>query len=416
MKTKAKPLRTIALRLTGCMMIIMLLVAAGKSVETNRDTPGRDGPASFFDLKILIPSGAKLTVSETKKSWLSVSYENQQVWISENSIGEKEEKSGNPFASMSSKGARATASPATISAAIKGFWTRFTSVDKSKLAEVPVNGFDISPAEAVTFGDKRASSVSRDKLLKQYKLKRRYKKPRMEYIKEKQLGYTVASSIAEGALIEDEDLLTYIHSVGWYLAEATERPDIRFVYFIIDTGKVNAVACPGGYILLTRGLLDLLNDEAELAAILAHEMSHVIAGHGTQELEDESNKIGMAAGDAFAKLDGEVGTSEMEQELGAIANRATSICLSPKLDKYEFEADAMALRYMARSGYDLDAHFRLLTLLKNKHDTEVDIFDLNYRNHPDFKKRIESSEKELKQYKKYTGKTFENSFSDKITF
>ena len=416
MKAKKKSLRTEAIRFIGYLLIILLLVAAGKNVETSRDAPARGGPGSFFDLKVLIPSGSKLTVSETKRSWLKVAYEEQDVWISENSLAEETSGSSNPFASMSFDGAQKTASPATISAAIKGFWTRFTAVDKTKLAEVPVNGFTISPGEAVTFGDRRASNVSRDKLLKKYKLKRQYRKPRMEYIKEKQMGYTVASSIAEGSLIEDEDLLTYIHSVGWYLAEATERPDIRFIYYIIDTGKVNAVACPGGYIMITRGLLDLLNDEAELAALLAHEMSHVIAGHGTQELEDESNKIGMAAGDAFAKLDGEVGTSEMEQELGAIANRATSICLSPKLDKYEFEADTMAMRYMARSGYDLDGHFRLLNMLKNKHDSEVDIFDLNYRNHPDFKKRIENSEKELKRYKNYSGKKFEDSFSDNITF
>ncbi|MFC1607848.1 M48 family metalloprotease [Candidatus Latescibacterota bacterium] len=414
MKMNAQSMRTLPLKILVCSLVLFLLIAAGKAVQVNRDTPGRTGPGSFYGLTVLIPSGSKLTVTETKKSWHSVAFQGNNVWIAENSLGEAEKKSDNPFAGMSTSGARASASPATISAAIKGFWTRFTKVDKSTLAEVPVNGYDISPSRVEAFVDDRASEVSRSKLMKKYKEQRKFRKIRMPYVKEKQLGFMVASSVAEGTLLEDESILAYLHSVGWYIAEATERHDIRFNFYILDTPKVNAIACPGGYIILTRGVLDMLDDEAELAALLAHEMSHVIAGHGTSELEDEGNKIGMAASDAFAKLDDEVGTSEMEQELGAIGMKASSVCRSPKLDKYEFEADAMALRYMARSGYDLDGHFRLLNKLKKKHDTEVDIFDLNYRNHPDFEKRIKSSEKELKEYKRYSGKTFTSSFSNNM--
>lgn len=416
MKTQSAFLKTRPIKAIGFVVMAITLIAAAASVEVNRDAPGRSGPGSFYDLKVLIPAGSKLTVSETQKSWLRVSYENDQVWISENALAEKAESSDNPFSGMSTGGARASASPATISAAIKGFWTRYIQTDKSKLAEVPIDGYSISPAKVEAFEAKRADAVSREKLMNRYKLDKQYRKPRMPYIKEKQLGYTVASSIAEGTLLDNENVLTYVHSVGWYIADATERPDIRFIFIVLNTDKINAVACPGGYIMLTKGVLNLIGDEAEMAALLAHEMSHVIAGHGTRELEDEGNKIGMAASDAFARLDNETGATEIEQELGAIANRATSICRAPKLDKYEFEADAMALRYMARSGYDLDGHFRLLAKLKKKHDTEVDIFDLNYRNHPDFDKRLRNSEKEMDNYKKYSGQAFSAAFTENMVF
>lgn len=106
----------------------------------------------------------------------------------------------------------------------------------------------------------------------------------------------------------------------------------------------------------------------------------------------------------------------MEEDLIAITNRAISIAKSPKLDKYEFEADEMALRYMARSGYDLGGLAGLLTKLKSRHDREVDMFDLNYRNHPDFKKRMDLSAKKLKKYKRYTGRKFAENFNENMVF
>jgi predicted Zn-dependent protease len=129
------------------------------------------------------------------------------------------------------------------------------------------------------------------------------------------------------------------------------------------------------------------------------------------------DKIRIQADEAFANLDQELGNDPAEfEELIAITNRATSIANSPKLDEYEFEADRMAMRYLARSGYDLGGMIRLLSDLKRKHDDTIDIFDLNYRNHPDFGKRLGFSENAVKNYRRYTGLSFAEYFKTHMVF
>jgi len=405
----------VLMRGIGFIVIILVLVAAVKTIKVSKETPGRKGPGSYYELTVLIPAGTKFEVIEKKKSWYKVKYKEQEVWISENSLAEETGKSDDQFTTMALGGARAEASPAAIAAAIKGFWTRYSRTNKAHLAELPVNGYDISPTHYDAFERERSRAVSRDELLKKYKLSKKYRTPEIPYVKEQQTGYAVASSVAEGTLFKNKKVLTYVHSVGWYIAEGTERPDIRYNYYILDTDRINAISCPGGFVILTKGLLELLENESELAALLAHEMAHVVAGHGMKEVYED--KVRIVADDAFSVLDKQTGgRSDMEEELIAITNRATSIAKSPKLDKYEFEADEMALRYMARGGYDLSGLTGLLTKLKSRHDREVDMFDLNYRNHPDFKKRMDLTAKELKEYKKYTGRKFAEDFIENMEF
>jgi len=402
-------------RFLAVVVVFLVLVAAVKTVRVVRDAQGREGPGSYYKLVKLIPAGTTLKILETKRSWHKVKYEEVEVWISANSISqEKKTSSMDVFESMPFQDVSAEASPAILTAAIKGFWTRYSKT-AGETYELPVEGYDIPAAVFEAFSQERAGAVRRENLIKKYKLKSADKKHSIPYKQEHSVGYTCASSVADAPLITDMNLLRYIHSVGWYIAEGTERYDIRFNYYILDTDRVNAISCPGGYIVLTRGLLNLIKDESELAALLAHEMAHVIAGHGMLEVFEEKTSI--KAGSAFDALNREVGgASELEQELVAIANRAVSIAKSPKLDKYEFEADELALCYMARSGYDLNGHIRLLTTLKAEHDRNVDIFDLNYRNHPDFGERMRRSQKTLRNYRGYTGKSFPESFRGHMVF
>ncbi len=390
----------------GTILAVIFTTAAAKTVKLTREAQGRSGPGSYYDLKVVIPTGKTLPVLEVKKRWYKVTYTGMNVWISENSILAEGAAPNREIEPVAMGSADIKASPAAISAAIKGFWTRFSrAADRSKLAELPQEGYAV-PASAVdSFEAERSGQVGREALFKKYPIEKPHKPGRVPFVKEQSIGYAIASAVAEGKLLPAGQVATYVTCVGDYIASGTEREDIPFKFYILDTDRVNAVSCPGGYIILTRGLLGLIHDESELAALLAHEMAHVIAGHGTKAAIDD--RIRIKADDAFAELDQEVGNDPAEvEELIGITNRAVSIATAPKLDEYEFEADRMALRYLARSGYDLKAQDRLLRSIKNKHEDTIDMFDLNYRNHPDFAKRLTLSEKEMTSYRNYQGGSF----------
>lgn len=395
--------------------IALFMIAQVKTVKVSREAQGRSGPGSFYELKVLIPSGKRLPVIEVKKSWYKVRYGDQEVWVSENCILNDKSSSAGTIENMALDDAAVKASPAAISAAIKGFWIRYSHSVRDSLAALPVEGYAI-PAEVFeTFDRERTATVNRESLLGKYPVRNPYKPGPTPFVREQSIGYAIASKAADAPLLADSPAVQYVNSIGMYLAEGTERSDIPFKFLILNTDRVNAVSCPGGYILLTRGLLKLVGDESELAALLAHEMAHVIAGHGMLEIQE--NKVQIKAGDAFASLDRETKSDSVDYgELAGIIDRAISMANSPRLDKYEFEADRKAIEYLARSGYDLKGYLRLLTSLKTKFDDNIDIFDLSYRNHPDFPKRFSLSENEIKGYRSYTGRTFAESFKAGMGF
>lgn len=408
-------LKTYAVRAVMMCAIFMVVVAAGKTIKIIKETKGREGPGSYFKLVAVIPSGTTIEVAEEKENWFKVTYEKQVMWISGNSVAQAKGKAADkgpgrttPFREVSSN-----ASPAVLTAAIKGFWTRY-SRNTGDLYELPVDGYDLSPAGYEAFAGNRSREVNRPALMKKYRLKNKYKDYDIPAKREMSVGYACASAAAVAPPIDDEAPVGYVHHVGWYIASATERYDMQYTFYILDTDQINAISCPGGYIVLTRGLLTLLGDESELAALLAHEMAHVVAGHGMIEAIEDKTRI--KADSAFDALNKEVGESAVEAELIGVTDRAMAIARSPKLDQYEFEADELALLYMARCGYDLEGLPRLLQKLKAVHDRNTDIFDLNYRNHPDFGGRMKRIGDEMKDYKNYSGKRFESDFSANMKF
>ena len=427
MKKEQRYSRNAWVRLIVIAAIALFMIAQVKTVKVSREAQGRSGPGSFYELKVLIPSGKLLPVIEVKKSWYKVRYGDQEVWVSENCLLNDKSSSSGTFENMALDDAAVKASPAAISAAIKGFWVRYSHSARDSLTSLPVEGYAIPEAAIETFVRERTATVNRESLLGKYPVRNPYKPGMTSFVREQSIGYAIASKAADAPLSTPQvqalagtpasgsPAVQYVNSVGMYLALGTERSDIPFKFLILNTDRVNAVSCPGGYILLTRGLLKLVGDESELAALLAHEMAHVIAGHGMKEILE--NKVQITAGDAFASLDSETKSDSADYgELAGIIDRAVSMANSPRLDTYEFEADRKAIEYLARSGYDLKGHLRLLTSLKTKFDDNIDIFDLSYRNHPDFPKRFSLSENEIKGYRSYTGRTFAENFKAGMVF
>lgn len=159
------------------------------------------------------------------------------------------------------------------------------------------------------------------------------------------IGRQIAGNLlGASALVKDQGLQMYVNNVGRWVASQSERPDLAWHFGVIESSDVNAFAAPGGYIFLTRGLYSLLQNEAELAGVLGHEIGHVIRKHHLKILQQSS--LVDLGGKLLSKR---IGGNDKVQQL--IGNGAEIVARS--LDKNaEFEADRIAVVLAARAGYD----------------------------------------------------------------
>lgn len=175
---------------------------------------------------------------------------------------------------------------------------------------------------------------------------------------EMRLGRAVAARvIGRFGLVRDAAATHYLNLIGTALAQRSDRPSIPYRFAILATDDVNAYACPGGYIFVTRGALHMVEDEAELAAVLAHEIAHVSERHIIKALQHSKlmRVSAEVAAEAFARG-------------GPLFERMTDFAVDSlfkglkKSDEYA--SDAKALEYLDRLGYDYPAMFDVLRLLE----------------------------------------------------
>ena len=148
---------------------------------------------------------------------------------------------------------------------------------------------------------------------------------------------------AFGGLYKDEKLQSYVSSVGELVHATSEMHNNPFTFVILDSPVVNAYALPGGYIHITRGLLALANDEAELAGVLAHEIGHVTARHSAQR-----HTRGLIASLSTTILGAVLGS----RPIAELSNLVGNAYIQGYSRDQEFEADDLGVRYLARAGYD----------------------------------------------------------------
>jgi len=173
-------------------------------------------------------------------------------------------------------------------------------------------------------------------------------------------------------LVRDRNLMAYLNQVGNIVLDATDVYDISFKFFILDTEKVNGYACPGGIVFITKGMLRMIKNEAELACVLAHEIAHIARHHGMIELGERKNQI--MAEDAFADMEEEMDSfgieqdeeiKAVEQEMEELSFQIFETLVNGRLEEYEKEADELAVIFASRAGYDGKALLTLLQRMKN---------------------------------------------------
>lgn len=182
-------------------------------------------------------------------------------------------------------------------------------------------------------------------------------------------------------LNKDENLSRYINRIGSGLAANSGRPELDFHFAVLNSETVNAFAAPGGYIFVTKGALRLMTDEAELAAVLGHEIGHISAKHIVKELKIRGED---REGTSVTALIGG-STDPIRLALQQMVDQAVSILFERGYQKKdEFEADRVASSLLALAGYDPTALQRyLLRIEAAKGATTADIS----RTHPSTNER-----------------------------
>jgi predicted Zn-dependent protease len=148
----------------------------------------------------------------------------------------------------------------------------------------------------------------------------------------------------EMGVYDDRDLQAYVHDVGQRLAQVSERPHLPWKFTVVDSPAINAFALPGGYIYLTRGIMPFLGDETEMAGVLGHEIGHVTARHSAQQYSRATGaQLGLVLGGIFVPA---------IRPFGGLAETGLGLLFLRYGRDDELQADALGVRYTARSGWD----------------------------------------------------------------
>jgi len=209
---------------------------------------------------------------------------------------------------------------------------------------------------------------------------------------ELKLGQQAAAEVAKNMpLLPDSDpLARYVDRIGQRMATISDRPELFYRFHVVDDATINAFALPGGFIYIYRGLLTHLNSEAELAAVLGHEIGHVTARHAVKRYtQAQAYQLGMVLTSIFVPI---------PQAAGQMSDLLALVVIQGYGREAESQADELALKYLTRAEYDPHAVIGILKTLKRLDELDsmekkdagekVEKYHGAFASHPETDKRI----------------------------
>jgi predicted Zn-dependent protease len=188
--------------------------------------------------------------------------------------------------------------------------------------------------------------------------------------------------------VQDNKLNRYISEVGNKMAAASHRPHMPYSFRVVNATYVNAYAFPAGSIAATRGIMLSLENEAELAALLGHELGHVNARHSAEQMS--KGQLTQAVVGGISVLAG-----TQSAALGDLAGQLGQISAGALLAKYsrnnEREADALGIEYMVGAGYGSQGFVGLMEMLNSMSKHKSTTVDLLFATHPMSQERYDTA-------------------------
>lgn len=389
-------------KLLFLLPLITCLAAGAKDIEVKRDnTALRKGPASYYTVLEKIPAKTKVQELKLAEGWIQVNYKTLSGYISSSSIDDKK-LNNDPFAGVTVRPGNMSASDHAVSAGVKGFARQFAgSVDF-----VPDAGFmqlatdyslDIASFNAylnVIYSNQDPAIFRNKALLPQNDLP--------DYFTDAQEGFglAVAARIASSGLDRTPSVNNWVRNTGQLIVNAAYPSDITYRFFVLDLAIPNAWACPGGFIFITSGMIKLLQSDAELAFILAHEIAHVSKFHGLLEMKKRENQI--AAQSVFDELDAELPDAYdedaklTEKELESEIKDMFEYLVNGRMQEYEKEADKLGLAFMAQAGFNPSSAKNILKRIQTVAFSPIS--SNQHYNQQNISERLDWLDRELKQY------------------
>jgi hypothetical protein len=396
-------------RLVVSLTLIAFLCAhaLAQTVEYTKRSKNevREGPGSYYQLLKVLPKGVAIPVVKRDGGWVNFKHGNNagpvSAWISKNCLVEG--KQVDLLRDIRLEWQSPKASPSAVAAAIRGFALRYgkaSSTVLDSLLELQTDLFtpdEYDQFEKGSGNDGEARKRKRDpeltKLLGEYETTNA----------SQGACFGIVSRLANQGLVTDRKLVKYVNLIAAALASASPTYEVAYRVYIVKGQEPRAYSIPGGFIVLGEGLIRSCNDEAELAAVIAHEMAHITANHGFREQYERRYRVRME--EAFDELNEELGqkVDSTETDLEEMIQEAYDEVVKPRLQEYEEDADRGAAMLLFAVGYDPMALSSIVVrtgLAIKNHATD---WTENPFLHLDFQKRNTELMKFLGAHPGYTG-------------
>ena len=347
-----------------CMVLLTAVSALGETIEVSSASV-RSKPGAFYPVVATLKKGTFVDVLENKGRWCKVKAPvNVTGWLSANALKPQEKAIDYGLLSVDTSGKRMAT--IMVTAAVKGFFENPVGRGQlnKQIFESPFVRY-IVPEEYEKF---KKETFSGRRTYESFLASTNLACAQGFQLSERMIATSafIAGRLAEPGLVQDRRLVTYVNNLAQLIAESSEFYDLPVSVHVVNTDRIFANATPIGVILISKGMLDMVRSENELACLLGHEISHITLQHGMTEASLRRSKID--ADDAFAEMGDELGVGALEMEMDDLALAMFERAIRGRKEAYEMEADGQGILYARRAGYDPSGMSSLLNRLKPKAD------------------------------------------------